>query len=68
MTRPLVHEYGSNASKDGNEGDQPPRETDHADVQAVSVPGSGEDGPDRPEGGRHGLSDAVDRTQHGRVR
>lgn len=68
MPRALVHEDGGNAPKHGNEGNQPPREPDHADIESISVPGSGENRSNGPEGRGDGLSDAVDRAQHGRVR
>ena len=61
MAGALVNKNGRDAPKHRNQGDQPPSETDHADLKAVSVPRPRENGSDGAEGGRHGLPDAVNR-------
>lgn len=51
MARALVYKDGSYTAKHRDKGDKPPGETDHTDVQTISVPGTREDGTDGSEGG-----------------
>lgn len=68
MARSFIDKDRSDAPKHRHQGDQPPREAHHADLQAVSIPAAGEDGPDCSEGGGDRLADSVHRAEHRRVR
>jgi hypothetical protein len=40
MPRAFVYEDGSHTAKNGYQGNQPPSKADHANIQAITVPGT----------------------------
>lgn len=51
VARALVHENGRYTAEHRDKGNKPPCESDRADIQAISVPGTRENGADGSEGG-----------------